>query len=425
MPPKRAPQPRALRCWCRPSAPETSELPEPSLDAGAPVSTYGVSATDTNAGLKAEHAEQIATMAARLRALEVDKERISKQAAAKEATILAMKTGHAEEVAGLAEQLRAVQAEKERVRQEAATDGSGISDTKAQQAGQGVMSSSGGPQPSLSPDARTEEGVPPLAPQPAEQPPPVVQRRKRSDTGAWGAIHGSAAAADLASSTAVDAVSGLADSGLQSSITEEVEEEQKEEGAGAEEVEEAAVTQEGAEEEAETEQQEEQEGVGKDKVWADMDELEQHCVQELGWTASSWDAGDETPFQTQWSQLSEDQQSSAETLGLRAVDFPEDAADEEASRVLDADPSAIAATAPDTARELTLMIMPNELVPIARKLRINVSDIASLTQQIAAELEFSTTIQVAPAVEPGLARAATYSSLDQLGEKQKVQVWQQ
>jgi hypothetical protein len=32
---------------------------------------------------------------------------------------------------------------------------------------------------------------------------------------------------------------------------------------------------------------------------------------------------------------------------------------------------------------------------------------------------------VAPAVEPGLARAATYSSLDQLGEKQKVQVWQQ
>ena len=38
------------------------------------------------------HAEQIATMAARLRALEADKERITKQAAAKEATILAMKT---------------------------------------------------------------------------------------------------------------------------------------------------------------------------------------------------------------------------------------------------------------------------------------------------------------------------------------------
>ena len=60
---------------------------------------------------------------------------------------------------------------------------------------------------------------------------------------------------------------------------------------------------------------------GKDKNWADMDEMEQLCVQELAWTASSWDAGDTAPFQTPWSELSEDQQSGAHMLGLREVDF--------------------------------------------------------------------------------------------------------
>jgi hypothetical protein len=74
-------------------------------------------------------------------------------------------------------------------------------------------------------------------------------------------------------------------------------------------------------------------------------------------------------------------------------------------------------------RELMLMVVANELVPMARKMRVQVFDVASLTQQIATELELSPTIQVAPAVEPGAARAATYTSLDQLGDKVKVQVW--
>eukprot|EP01047_Picozoa_sp_COSAG01_P065650 COSAG01_NODE_8905_length_2620_cov_50.763189_1_plen_92_part_10 len=55
----------------------------------------------------------------------------------------------------------------------------------------------------------------------------------------------------------------------------------------------------------------------KDKKWADMDESQRRYVQELGWsTASSWDGRGEPPFETQWSTLSEDQQHSAQVLGL-------------------------------------------------------------------------------------------------------------
>jgi hypothetical protein len=61
--------------------------------------------------------------------------------------------------------------------------------------------------------------------------------------------------------------------------------------------------------------------MGKDKIYAQMDELEQECILELGWTAEGWDAGDEEPFEKPWSSLSENEQDAAKTLGLDHRDF--------------------------------------------------------------------------------------------------------
>eukprot|EP01049_Picozoa_sp_SAG25_P006716 SAG25_NODE_519_length_7241_cov_159.775553_2_plen_1269_part_00 len=61
--------------------------------------------------------------------------------------------------------------------------------------------------------------------------------------------------------------------------------------------------------------------MGKDKMYAQMDELEQECILELGWTAEGWDAGDEEPFEKPWSSLRENEQDAAKTLGLDHRDF--------------------------------------------------------------------------------------------------------
>eukprot|EP01047_Picozoa_sp_COSAG01_P013750 COSAG01_NODE_654_length_14482_cov_20.826347_7_plen_690_part_00 len=61
--------------------------------------------------------------------------------------------------------------------------------------------------------------------------------------------------------------------------------------------------------------------MGKDKMYAQMDELEQECTLELGWTAKGWDAGDEEPFEKPWSSLSENEQDAATTLGFDHRDF--------------------------------------------------------------------------------------------------------
>eukprot|EP01045_Picozoa_sp_COSAG04_P005333 COSAG04_NODE_246_length_18912_cov_7.669537_11_plen_553_part_00 len=60
---------------------------------------------------------------------------------------------------------------------------------------------------------------------------------------------------------------------------------------------------------------------GGDKHWGQMGGAEQAAVMTLGWTAASWDAGDEEPLQGAWEELGPAQRWAAEALGYKSTEF--------------------------------------------------------------------------------------------------------
>ena len=60
---------------------------------------------------------------------------------------------------------------------------------------------------------------------------------------------------------------------------------------------------------------------GGDKHWSQMGGAEQAAVMTLGWTAASWDAGDEGPLQGAWEDLGTAQRWAAEVLGYKSTEF--------------------------------------------------------------------------------------------------------
>ena len=60
---------------------------------------------------------------------------------------------------------------------------------------------------------------------------------------------------------------------------------------------------------------------GGDKHWGQMGGAEQAAVMTLGWTAASWDAGDEGPLQGAWEELGPAQRWAAEVLGYKSTEF--------------------------------------------------------------------------------------------------------
>eukprot|EP01043_Picozoa_sp_COSAG02_P026824 COSAG02_NODE_1556_length_11948_cov_8.326441_5_plen_537_part_00 len=60
---------------------------------------------------------------------------------------------------------------------------------------------------------------------------------------------------------------------------------------------------------------------GGDKHWGQMGGAEQAAVMALGWTAASWDAGDEGPLQGAWDDLGPAQRWAAEVLGYKSTEF--------------------------------------------------------------------------------------------------------
>ena len=58
-----------------------------------------------------------------------------------------------------------------------------------------------------------------------------------------------------------------------------------------------------------------------DKHWAAMTEPEQRSITLLGWTAASWDAGDERPMQAIWDDFTAAQLAAAELVGFTSKNF--------------------------------------------------------------------------------------------------------
>ena len=73
-------------------------------------------------------------------------------------------------------------------------------------------------------------------------------------------------------------------------------------------------------------------------------------------------------------------------------------------------------------RELTLMVAPNLVIGVARKLQCSGSDLAQVLAQISTELGLPNEIAVALAVPDG-EQPTPITNLDQLPAKAKVQVW--
>ncbi len=64
------------------------------------------------------------------------------------------------------------------------------------------------------------------------------------------------------------------------------------------------------------------EGVlGCEKNWADMNQQEREATIALGWSDSSWEAGDEVPMRKPWNVLSDEQVAAALLLGFDELDF--------------------------------------------------------------------------------------------------------
>ena len=62
-------------------------------------------------------------------------------------------------------------------------------------------------------------------------------------------------------------------------------------------------------------------GAGKHKRWEEMTTAEQKAVVKLGWTADSWNGGEQSLFSTSWEQLSPLRQQDAVFLGFDPLDF--------------------------------------------------------------------------------------------------------
>ena len=63
---------------------------------------------------------------------------------------------------------------------------------------------------------------------------------------------------------------------------------------------------------------------GKDKGWAQMEDDERAAVVRLGWSAQSWELGEDgTPFETPWAELGAARQEAAGRLGYGSGDFGE------------------------------------------------------------------------------------------------------
>ena len=60
---------------------------------------------------------------------------------------------------------------------------------------------------------------------------------------------------------------------------------------------------------------------GGDKHWSQLSGVEQAAVMALGWTAASWDAGDEGPMQRAWGELGAAQTWAAGALGYKRTEF--------------------------------------------------------------------------------------------------------
>eukprot|EP01045_Picozoa_sp_COSAG04_P037702 COSAG04_NODE_9758_length_834_cov_1.678912_1_plen_188_part_10 len=59
------------------------------------------------------------------------------------------------------------------------------------------------------------------------------------------------------------------------------------------------------------------------KEFGQMEANEQDAVIQLGWTAESWDLGEDTPFETAWEKLGAARQEAAGRLGMAPAEFGE------------------------------------------------------------------------------------------------------
>ena len=93
-------------------------------------------------------------------------------------------------------------------------------------------------------------------------------------------------------------------------------------------------------------------------------------------------------------------------------------------------PAASLPPAPETiepvTKEFTLMVVPNLVVTVGRKLEVSGSDLCQVLQKISADLGLPTDIVIAPALPHPLPpgnRPAPFIRLDELPAKAKVQIW--
>ena len=63
------------------------------------------------------------------------------------------------------------------------------------------------------------------------------------------------------------------------------------------------------------------EKLAKDKQSFEMTQAESQALHTLGWTPSSWDQGDETPFDRAWTTFNERERGAARALGFDDEDF--------------------------------------------------------------------------------------------------------
>ena len=76
----------------------------------------------------------------------------------------------------------------------------------------------------------------------------------------------------------------------------------------------------------------------------------------------------------------------------------------------------------DEARSFILMVMPNDYVPVVKKLKLEAKSIAELTTLVGEAVNMAEDAMLCPHTDDG-STAAQYASLDAVGEKAKVTVW--
>lgn len=75
------------------------------------------------------------------------------------------------------------------------------------------------------------------------------------------------------------------------------------------------------------------------------------------------------------------------------------------------------------ARDFLLMVAPNQLVPVGRKLKVTASSLDEMLNQVGTQVGLSFPVHIAPAVGPG-GTPNPIASLDEMQAKMKIQVWQ-